>query len=430
MQVSVESTGNLERRMTVEVPEERIAGEVKSRLQKLAKSAKLNGFRPGKVPLNVVKQTFGKQVRDEVLGEVIQSTYYEALSSEKLNPAGYPNIETGEQAAEGLTYTATFEVMPEIELASFDGVSIEKKTVSISDEDVDKMIETLQKQRATFESVDREAKEDDRVTIDFEGKIDGESFQGNSGTNMPVVIGSKRMIEGFETGLVGAKAGDELTLDLQFPEDYAHKEVAGKPVQFEVKVHTVEESVLPEVDDEFVKSLGIEEGTVDGLRAEVTSNMEREVEQRLNATMKESVMDKLLELNQIDVPQALIDSEANTLLQQMQQQMHTPEGKGINLAKSMFEDQAKRRVTLGLIMSEVVKANDLKADTDSVRAYVENMASSYEKPEEVVNYYFGDKKRLAEVESVVLEQAVVDWITEQVTVNESAASFSEVMGQA
>ncbi len=428
MQVSVEATGSLERRMTVEVPEERIEGEVQSRLQKLTKTVKLNGFRPGKVPFKVVQKNFGAQVRDEVLGEVVQSTYFEALTSENLNPAGYPSIETQDKGSEGFTYIATFEVMPEIKPAGFDGVSIEKKTVTIGDDDIDSMIATIQKQRAEYKAIDRAIKEDDRVNIDFEGTIDGEAFQGNSGKAVPVVIGSKRMIEGFEDGLVSKMAGDEFALDLTFPEDYAHKAVAGKPVQFQVKINSVEEVLLPEINDEFVKSLGIEEGTVEKLREEIAANMEREVEQRTKASMKESVMDKLIELNQIDVPVALIESEANALLEQMKQQMHAPAGKGIDLDKSMFEPQAKRRVALGLIISELVKENELKADADKVRKQIEDMASSYEKPEEVISWYYGDKKRLAEIESIVLEQVVVDWIASQVEVKEVPATFSEVMG--
>ncbi len=428
MQVSVESTGSLERRMTVEIPEERIAGEMNTRLQKLAKSVKIQGFRPGKVPLNIVKRTYGSQVRDEIIGELIQSSYFEALSSEKLSPAGYPEIETADTDNQGLTYTATFEVMPEVTLASFDGVSIESISADVNEEDVDKMLETIQEQRATFAVVERAAQEGDRVNINFEGTIDGESFQGNSGSNVPVVLGSGRMIDGFESGVIGAKADDELTLDLQFPEDYAHKEVAGKPVQFSVKVNSVEEKTLPEIDEEFVKSLGIEEGTVEALRKEVKTNMEKEVEQRTKASMKENVMEKLVELNQIDIPQALIDNEANALLEQMKQQMHSPQGKGIDLDKSMFEEQAKRRVTLGLVMSEIIKQNDIKADAEKVRAHIDQMANSYEKPQEVIDWYYGDKKRLSEIESVVLEQEVVDWITGQVSVTDTKVSFSEVVG--
>jgi trigger factor len=291
------------------------------------------------------------------------------------------------------------------------------------------MITTIQKQRAGYSAVERAAQEEDRVNIDFEGTVDGEAFQGNSGKGVPVVIGSNRMIEGFEAGIVGKKAGEELTLDLQFPEDYAHKAVAGKPVQFNIKVNSVEEVSLPQIDDEFVKTLGIEDGTVEKLREEISANMEKEVVQKVKASMKESVMDKLIELNQIDIPKALIDNEATALLDQMKQQMHSPAGKGIDLDKSMFEPQAKRRVALGLIISELVKQNDIKASADKVREQIEIIASSYDTPEEVISWYYGDKKRLAEIESIVLEQAVVDWIASQVEVKEVSSNFSELMGQ-
>lgn len=431
MQVSVEATSALERRMTVEVPEERIDGEVKSRLQRLARTAKVKGFRPGKVPMKVVAQQYGKQVRDEVVGEVIQATYFEAINQEKLQPAGMPSVEpTVNEAGKGLQYTATFEVMPEVKLAEFSGAKLEKVVAEVTDADLDNMIENLRKQRTEWKAVKRKAKKGDRLNIDFKGTIEGEEFSGNSGENVPVILGSGRMIEGFEKGLIGAKAGEELTLDLQFPDDYGHKEVAGKPVQFQVKVNGVEAPELPEVDEEFAKGFGIGDGSLEALRAEVRQNMERELAQAVSGKNKQAVMDMLLELNKLEVPSALIDSEAENLKQQMMQQMYTPEGKsGAGLDASLFREQAERRVVLGLLVAEVIKANDLKVPEEKIRAKVEEIASTYEKPEEVVNWYMADKSRLSQVENLLLEDEVVDWVFSQADVSESKSSFDDIMGR-
>ncbi len=431
MQVSVEATNGLERRMTIELPVERIDGEVQNRLKQMSRSAKVKGFRPGKVPHKVLAQQYGAQLRDEVVGELIQATYFEAVTQEKLQPAGMPRIEpTVNEEGKNLEYTATFEVMPEVTLADISGAKLEKRVAEVSDEDLDKMMETLLKQRATWEEVDRAAAEDDRLNIDFKGTIDGEEFSGGSGESVPITIGAKRMIAGFEEGLVGAKAGDELTLDLTFPEDYAHKEVAGKAVQFAVKVNSVEASKLPELDEEFAKSFGIGDGSLDSLRAEVRQNMEREMKQALTEGNKQAVMDKLIELNPIEVPQALVENEAETLKQQMQQQMHIPDGKtGVQLESSMFTEQAQRRVSLGLILSELIKSQELKADDDKVRAKVEELAATYEEPQQVIDWYYGDKSRLSQVESLVLEDAVVDWVFDQADVTEKSGSFDEVMGR-
>lgn len=431
MQVSVEATGGLERRMTVEVPKERIEKEVRERLQRLARTTRLKGFRPGKVPLKEVARRYGNEVRMEVIGELMQSTFYQAVAQEKLQPAGAPQIEP-KSLDEGsdISYTATFEVMPEIELASFEGTKLEKTVAEVTDADVDKMLETLCKQRAEWTEADRAAQEEDRVTIDFKGTIDGEDFKGNEGKSVPVTIGSQRMIAGFEDGLVGAKAGDELTLDLTFPEDYAYKEVAGKPVQFVVKVHKVEESKLPEVDEEFAKGFGITDGGVEALRGEIRQNMERELEQAVKAKIKQQVMDKLLELNEIEVPKALIDHEAEVLAGQMRQQMHVPAGKqGPAIDASMFQDQARRRVTLGLLLSELIRKNELSVDEGKVREAVEKIAASYDHPDEVVKWYYADRKRLSEVESVVLEDIAVEWVLGQAEVSEVKSDFDAVMNR-
>lgn len=432
MQVSVEETGGLERRLNVAVPQERIEKEVQSRLQRLSRTAKVKGFRPGKVPMKVVAQQYGRQVRDEVVGEVIQSSYFEAINQEKLQPAGMPSIEPKVmEEGKDLEYTATFEVMPKVELAEVAGAKLEKTVAEVSDEELDKMLENLRQQRTNWKEVKRKAKKGDRLNIDFTGTIDGEAFAGNSGQNVPLTLGSGRMIDGFEKGLTGAKAGEELTLDLQFPEDYPHKEVAGKPVQFQVKVNSVEAPVLPELDEEFAKSFGIGDGSLDSLRREVRQNMERELKQALATRNKQAAMDKLMELNKVDVPAALVEQEAEGLKRQMQQQMYTPQGKsGVDLDASMFREQAERRVTLGLVLSELIKSKDIKVSEEQLRAKVEEIAATYEKPEEVVNWYYSDKKRLSEVESLALEDAVVEWVYTQGDVSEKQSSFDEVLGRA
>lgn len=431
MQVSVETTNGLERRMTVELPVERIESEVQSRLQRASRNVRVKGFRPGKVPLKVVAQQYGRQIRDEVVGELIQSSYFEAVGQQGLRPAGMPTINpTMNEAGKNLQYTATFEIMPEVTLADVAGVKLEKRVAEVSDADLDKMLQTLRKQRASWEAVERAAVEGDRLNIDFKGTIDGEEFAGNAGQAVPVTIGAKRMIEGFEEGLVGAKAGDELTLNLTFPQEYAHKAVAGKPVQFAVKVNSVEEAKLPELDEEFAKSFGIGDGSLEGLHQEVRKTMEREMKQALIEGNKQAVMDKLLELNQLEIPQALIESEAEALKQQMQQQMYAPEGKsGVQLDNAMFRDQARRRVSLGLIMSELIKSKELKADKDMIRAKVDDLASTYDDPQQVIDWYYGDKNRLSQIESLVLEDAVVDWVFGQADVTEKSGSFDAVMGR-
>ncbi|MCW8828807.1 MAG: trigger factor [Gammaproteobacteria bacterium] len=431
MQVSVETTGGLERRMTVEVPEDRIDGEVQSRLQRLARTAKIKGFRPGKVPMKVVAKQYGRQVRDEVVGEVIQATYFEAINQEKLQPAGMPTIEPKvNEPGKSLQYTAIIEVMPEVELADLSGAKLEKVVAEVSDEDLEKMIDNLRQQRAEWKSVESKAKEGDRLNIDFKGTIDGEEFSGGSSENVPVTLGSGRMIEGFEDGLVGAKAGDELTLDLKFPEDYGHKEVAGKPVQFAVKVNSVEEPLLPEVDEEFAKGFGIGDGSLEALRNEVRQNMERELQQAVTAKNKQAVMDALLEMNKIEVPTALVDNEAETLKQQMMQQMQVPQGKSMpDLDASLFKSEAERRVTLGMLVAEIIQANELKVDEEKIKAKVAEIASTYEQPQDVINWYMADRSRLAQVENLLLEDEVVDWVLDKADVSESKSSFDEVMGR-
>jgi trigger factor len=428
MQVSVETTGALERRMKVAVPKEKIDSEIEKRLKSLAGRVKIDGFRPGKVPFSVVRQKFGSQVRQEVEGEVMQNSYFEAISQEKLRPAGLPHIEPSEDgAAEGLEFIATFEVYPEFELKGVDKIKIERPVVEISDADVDHMLETLRKQRKSWQEVDRSAQDGDQVTIDFVGTINGEEFQGGTGNQVPVELGAKRMIAGFEEQLVGAKAGDKLTLSLTFPEDYHVKELAGKPVEFATTVNKVEEPVLPELNDEFATAFGVQEGGLDALKQQVRENMQREAEQAVTAKVKEQVFEGLLSLDLLEVPKTLVDGEIDSLVKQRQQAMQQYGGPVQDVDPAQFEDQARRRVSLGLILSEIIQKNNITVPPARLREAVEKLAASYERPEEVVKYYYGDKDRLKELENVTLEEMAVETVLEQAKVTDKATSFDALM---
>ncbi|MES9936158.1 MAG: trigger factor [Sedimenticola sp.] len=429
MQVSVESSEGLERRMTVELPVEQVNEAVEKRLKEVARTARLDGFRPGKVPMSVVRKRYSAEVRSEVFGDLVQSTYFQALAQEKLQPAGEPVVEPLEKDADqGMGYIATFEVMPEITLQDISDKEIKRPVAEVTDEDFAAMMDKLRNQRTTWNDVDRAAQDGDQVTIDFVGKVDGEAFEGGTANSVPLVLGSSSMIEGFESGLVGAAADEERNLDLQFPEDYRVDSLAGKAATFEVKVTKVAEPVLPEVDDEFAKAFGIAEGGVEALNKEIRSNMERELEDKIRNSLKDQAMEVLLEANPIDVPAVLVKQEAEALLQQMRanmaQQGHNSE---MDIPVNLFEDQAKRRVTLGLVIGEVIKENNIELDADRVRERVEQFAQSYEKPQEVIDYYYGNKQQLAAIENVVLEDQVVDWVLDQAKVEDAPAAFAELM---
>ncbi|MCG8488949.1 MAG: trigger factor [Chromatiales bacterium] len=428
MQVSVESGEGLERRLTVELPAEQIDAEVTKRLQQIGRTAKLDGFRPGKVPMKLLRRNYGGQVLQEVYGQMIETSYQEAIQQEKLQPAGMPKIEPGESNEEdGLfRYVATVEVMPEITLNSLSG-EIKRPVAEIADQDVEEMLLKLRKQRATWSSVERDAAEGDQVKISFKGTVDGEAFEGGSAENVDLVLGSGRMIEGFESALIGKSKGDKSSIDLKFPENYRVEELAGKPVTFEVEINDISEEVLPEVDDEFAKEFGAEEG-VDKLMSDVRENMSRELAQRIEARIKNQAMDLLTEQNPIDIPSAMVDQEIEALRNQTRQQLAQGAG-SFELPREMFEDQAKKRVTLGLLIGEIIKQNDIQVDNDRVKQRIEEFAASYEKPEEVVNYYYNDEKQLAAVQNVVMEDQVVDWVLEQVTVTEEQTTFAELTEQ-
>jgi len=426
MQVSVESGEGLERRMTVELPSERIDSEVNKRLKDISRKIKMDGFRPGKVPFNIVKKQHAGQVYQEVFGELVESTYGEAVQQESLLPAGTPRIEPiSEQKKGTVGYVAVFEVMPEIELKPLTG-TLKKPVAEVTDEDQEQMIDTLRKQRQTWAVVDRAAQDADQLTISFKGSIDGELFEGGEAKDIPLLLGSNSMIDGFEKGVLGAVKGETRTLELKFPDDYSSEELAGKDVSFEVEISEVSEGILPEVDDEFAKLFGMAEGGAEKLRQDIRSNMERELTQRIKTNIKNQAMDLLFDSNAIDVPKALVEQEIDALLKQATARMQQMAPEGIELPRDIFQEQAKRRVVLGLVIAKIVEDNDIKVDADRVKTTVEGIASGYEKPEEVVEHYYANPQELSGVENVVLEDQVVDWVLEQVTVEDDASSFSEM----
>ncbi|MDH4872808.1 trigger factor [Pseudomonas sp. BN515] len=427
MQVSVESTSALERRMTIGVPAERVENEVTKRLQQTARRAKVAGFRPGKVPMSVIRQRFEDSARQEVLGDLIQSSFYEAVVEQKLNPAGAPAVEPKVfEKGKDLEYIATFEVFPEFQVAGFDGIAIERLQAEVGDADVDNMLDILRKQNTRFEVVERAAENGDQLNIDFVGKIDGEAFAGGSAKGTLLVLGSGRMIPGFEEALVGVKAGEERVINPTFPTDYQNLDLAGKTAEFTVTVNGVSAPQLPELNDEFFTLFGIKEGGLEGFRAEVRKNMERELRQATKSKVKNQVMDGLLAANPVEVPKALIANEVNRLRVQAVQQF----GGNINpeqLPAELFEEQAKRRVVLGLIVAEVVKQFELKPDEARVRELIEEMASAYQEPEQVVAWYYKNDQQLNEVRSVVLEEQVVDTVLQKANVTDKSVSYEEAV---
>jgi trigger factor len=404
MQVSIENTGGLERRMTVQVPAERIDQEVDSRLQSMKATVRLDGFRPGKVPLGVIERKYGTLVRQEVMQQVIRSTLQEALAQESLRPAAEPRIDPVESfPGKPLEYVATFEVFPEITAPINYGFKIIRPVVEIGAADIEAMLEKLRRQRATWKAVDRAAQTGDQVVIDFEGTIGGNVFVGGKGQKMPLELGSNAMVPGFEARLVGAGAGEEKTLRVVFPADYPSQEVAGKDVEFRVKIHSVSEMVLPELDDDFAHAFGVADKGIEGLRQEVAANMQRELKQLVKANMKDQVFSGLLERNPVEVPRRLISDEAAHL--QAQQTTQTASASGL-------EQNAERRVKLGVLVTAIVKQNRIQIDPDRVRETIETIAASYEKPEEVVQWYYGNQEMLGNIQSAVIEEQVVDWVLE------------------
>jgi trigger factor len=429
MQVSIETTTGLERRMTIGIPAADIDNAVAARLNEAAKTVRINGFRKGKIPMKVIKNRFGAGVRQEVVGDVMSRSYYAALNEKGIKPAGQPRIEPKVlDEGKDLEFVAVFEVYPEVALADFSAISAERLVAEVTEQDIDTMIENLRQQRQDWKEVKRQAKNGDMVNIDFTGTLDGEEFQGGSAKNTNLVLGSGRMIPGFEKGLVKAKAGDEVILELSFPEDYRNKDLAAKAVVFKVTVNSISAPELPELNEEFFTAFGVAEGGEAGFRSEVKANMERELRKASKNRLKTVVMDELLAQNQLDVPSSLVAAEIGVLRQQALQQFGAS-AQNLDpslLPDELFREQAEKRVKLGLILGEVIKQRAMRADAAKVREAVEDIAMTYEQPEEVINWYYSNKEQLEAVESAVLEDQVFDVILEQAKVSEKKVSYDEL----
>ena len=430
MQVSIETLEGLERRMTVQIPSERVTEAVEKKLKDLSKTVRIDGFRPGKVPLKVVQQKYGGHVRQEVIGDVIESSYQEALVQEKVRPAGMPSIDSiSSEEKQDMSYTATFEVYPEIEELDLESIEVDKAATEITDKDFDSMLEKLREQRKTWKESKGAAKKGFQVMVDFEGRIDGELFEGGAGKDMPVEIGAGQMLPEFESGLEGIKAGEQRTVEVNFPEDYHGSDVAGKKAEFTLKATTVSKPELPEIDEEFAKGFGIEDGDLEKMRSDIRANMEKEKNERLKANLKNSVMAGLLEHNGIIAPSALVQEEVGNLRVQAAQRMgQDPESMDENaFPAEMFNEEATRRVQLGLLISEVIKQNKIELDQSLVDSTIEEMAISYEQPDQVRAYYRQNQQARAGIEGMVLEEQVVAHILEQAKVTEKEVSFEDLM---
>lgn len=433
MQTNQETLGALERRIDMSVPMAEIDKEVDARLKRMARTVKMPGFRPGKVPMKIVAQTYGAQARSEAIGAAVEKVFGEKVREQNLRIAGYPRIEPREAANDGaLEFSAVFEVYPQVPLGDLSAQKVQRPVLSVGEAEVDKTIEVLRKQRTTFNPVERAAAEGDRVTIDFTGRKDGELFEGGQAQDFPFVIGAGAMLKDFEAAVTGLTLGESKTFDMTFPEDYHARNLAGQTVQFEVTLKRVDEPVLPAVDGDLARALGVADGDVTKLRDEVRANLEREVKRRIQARVKEQVMEALLAANPIEVPKALVDAEAAQLAENAKRdlEMRGMKTKDIPVEPAWFAEQAVRRVKLGLIMAEVVKAKELFAKPEQVRALIEDMAQSYEDPSELVRWYYAQPDRLAQAEAVVIEDNVVEWVVSQAETTDSEVSFDELMGNA
>lgn len=430
MQVTVETLEGLERRLNITVPAANIEDAVTKELRNIAKNRRFDGFRKGKVPLKMVAQMYGKAVRQDVMGEVMQRHFIEAIVKEKINPAGAPtfapvSIEEGQD----LVFNATFEVYPEVELKGLENITVEKPAVEVKEEDVAEMLETLRKQQATWKEVDAAAEAGSRATIDFVGSIDGVEFEGGKAENFPLEMGAGRMIPGFEDGIVGKTKGMEFEIDVNFPEDYHAENLKGKAAKFAIKINKVEVRELPELNDEFVAKFGVAEGGVEALKAEVRKNMERELKQAVKNRIKEQAIEGLVKENDINVPSALIDQEIDVLRQQAAQRFGGNPEAAAQLPRELFEEQAKRRVVVGLLLGEVIKSEELKADEDKVKVLIEEMATAYEDPAEVMAYYSQNQQMMNNMRNLALEEQAIDAIIAKAQVSEKAVSFNELMNQ-
>jgi len=426
MNVTVESTGALERRMRVEVPIERIETEVDTRLKSVARTAKIKGFRPGKIPAKVVRQHYGKQVRQEVMGEIMQKSYSDAVTQEKLKPAGGPKIEAEDEDGKTFSYVATFEVLPEVELKDLDKIKIDKPEVAIGDEDLDDMMMSLRKQRVTWEEVDRKSKDGDRVIVDFAGTVDGEEFQGGSGKEIPVVLGQGQMLPDFEKGLKGIKTGDQKTIKVKFPKEYQAEDLAGKTAEFAVNTHRVEKEVLPELNDEFAEGFNVTEGGMDRFTQDVRENMVREAKQKVDGDIREQVLEGLIEKNPMDVPNSLVHDEMHTMQREAMQRLGIEDEDQAPPLEN-FKEGAGKRVRLGLLLRQLITEQKITIDQDALRSRVEEMCAGYENEDEMVDMYMSNPQIMQQVEPMVVEQKAIDWLIDNGKVKEKKVSFKDYM---
>ena len=433
LQVTTNKVNDNQTQLTVKVPVEQIQNKVEGRIRNVAKTAKIDGFRKGKVPVSHIRAQYGAGIQQEVINDVIRDTVFEAIKAEDVRAVGMPNIDDVKLEDEFLVYQATVEVFPEIKVEGIKDIEVERHTATINDEDVDTMIENLRKQRQEFAEKEGEAAEGDQVTFDFEGSIDGEKFEGGAAEDFKLVLGSGQMIPGFEDGIVGMKAGDEKTIDVTFPEEYQAENLAGKEAQFKINVKTVEEAKLPEIDEEFLELFGVKEGGVEQLKEDVRKNMTREVKNAARNQVKQATFDALLEKNEFDVPSAMVDQEVDRQRNLMMQRFAQQFGGNANsidkdmLPRELFEEQAVRAARLGVLVSRVIEENELKVDQDRVETFIKETAENYEDPAEVIEYYTNDAQQRANIESVVLEDQVVDFLLEQGKVTDKEVGYQELL---
>jgi trigger factor len=435
MQVFVETTGSLERKIRVEVPEEKIAAEIQNRLQSISRTSKIQGFRPGKAPFKVVQQHYGSRVRQEVIGEVMKSSFYEALAQEKLRPASRPSIDPMDTGlGKGLVFTATFEIYPDVKLAPIADLVVEKPVCTITPEEVEKMIGVIRKQHHTLHAVSRAASEGDVLDVDFRGQVDGQDFEGGEAKDFKIELGSKRFIPGFEEGLSGATAGEKRTITLNFPDNYHKHGLAGKPVTFDVTIKAVHEQVLPELDDALFETMGIKEGGLEAFQSEVRRTMEREAEQAILTRTKNNVFEALYAAHHLELPKSLISQEAARLNAQFHADLKR---RGVDFhhhhdetaESAAFNAQAEKKVTVQLLIADIVRDENIQVEPARVRKIIEKIAQNYEHPQEVINWYYSDKNHLADVELLALEDTVIEWILSRARLQEKKFSFDDLMNK-
>jgi len=428
MQVSLTATGGLERRLEVAVPATEVTSEVEQRLKNISRTARLKGFRPGKAPITVVRKQFGEQVHAEVIQDLMRSSFAQALSQEKLTPAGGPRIEPIAMGpGSELKYAAIFEVLPEIQVKPFETMPVERPSATVTEEDVDAMIESMRRQRPVFTAVERPAQDSDRVTIDFDGKVDGEPFEGGEGRDVPVVIGSRQSVTELEEGLKGATTGEIRTVSLSFPAESPNKQIAGKTAQLEVTIKKVEQQSLPEVDEEFCRAYGVEEGGIEALRTEVRKSMERELGDVIRNRVRGQVMDALYRENTFEVPRSMIDEQVQRLQVDAARRIGAKDASQVP-AREVFEDQARRRAALGLLMGQIVQAQNIRVDRERVQTRLNDLVAQYPNPDEARRAYIQNADAMRQVESVVLEDQVVDWIVDHAHVTDKPMTFKDLTG--